>query len=122
MAISPPNFQKDAVPTPNGWVHPKTRELRVSKRISKDAIDAFYGQGAFAPARRARKEDRPTTLTEAPTSEEDVILEYEMESDVVDLEDMTKRELEALGREHGVELDRRENKESLISQVRTLID
>lgn len=123
MAISPPNFQKDAIPTPNGWVHPKTNELLVSKRISKDAIDEFYGQGAFAPARRPRKEDRPTTLTEAPTSEEEMIVDYKlMESDVLDLENMTKRELEALGREHGVELDRRENKESLISQVRTLID
>ena len=122
MAIKAPNYQKDAIPTPNGWVHPKTNELLVSKRISKDAIDEFYGTGAFAPPRRPRKEDRPEILTEAPTSEEDVILEYEMESDVVDLDNMTKRELEALGREHGVELDRRENKESLISQVRTLID
>ena len=29
MAISPPNFQKDAIPTPAGWRHPRTNELLV---------------------------------------------------------------------------------------------
>ena len=40
----------------------------------------------------------------------------------MDFDSMTKRELEEFGRDHGVELDRIENKQSLIAQVRTLID
>ena len=47
-------------------------------------------------------------LTEAPT-------------DINDLENMSKRELEDLGREHGVELDRREKKSSLIEQIKSII-
>jgi hypothetical protein len=34
---------------------------------------------------------------------------------------MTKVELEELGREHGVELDRREKKSSLVSQLKNII-
>ena len=34
MAISPPNFQKDAIPTPQGWRHPRTNELLVSRKLS----------------------------------------------------------------------------------------
>ena len=33
---------------------------------------------------------------------------------------MTKRELEALGREHGHELDRRKNKQDLIEELSSL--
>ena len=43
MAISPPNFQKDAVPTPQGWRHPRTNELLVSRKISADDINEYYG-------------------------------------------------------------------------------
>ena len=39
MAISPPNFQKDAIPTPQGWRHPRTGELLVSRKISEEAIE-----------------------------------------------------------------------------------
>ena len=37
------------------------------------------------------------------------------------LEEMTKRELEDLGRQHGVELDRRKNKKTLIESVKNLL-
>ena len=110
MAISPPNFQKDAIPTPNGWVHPKTNELLLARRISKDDIHEY-----LSPAKA------PQSLRESPVTEAEFVEEI-MESDVVDFESMTKRELEEFGREHGVELDRRENKQSLIAQVKTLID
>ena len=32
MAITPPAFQKDAVPSLKGWHHPKTNELLKSTR------------------------------------------------------------------------------------------
>ena len=38
-----------------------------------------------------------------------------------DLEDMTKLELEELGRENGVELDRRKNKSTLINTMKGIL-
>ena len=38
-----------------------------------------------------------------------------------DLESMTKKELELLGREHGVELDRRKTRATLVGQMRDLL-
>jgi hypothetical protein len=37
------------------------------------------------------------------------------------LDEMTKTELEALGRQHGVELDRRESKQTLVEKTKTII-
>ena len=42
-------------------------------------------------------------------------------SDVVDLDDMSKLELEAMMRKHGVELDRRETKSSLVAKAKAII-
>ena len=53
---------------------------------------------------------------------------FEIDDSVIDvkpeksLEAMTKLELEALGREHGIELDRREKKSSLIEQLQEAIN
>tara|TARA_B100000900_G_scaffold415740_1_gene446928 strand:+ start:32 stop:364 length:333 start_codon:yes stop_codon:yes gene_type:complete len=110
MAISPPSFQKDAIPTPNGWVHPKTNELLLARRINKEDINEYLSPAAA-----------PQPLRESPVTEAEFVEEI-MESDAVDFDSMTKRELEEFGREHGVELDRRENKQSLIAQVKTLMD
>lgn len=38
------------------------------------------------------------------------------------LEKMTKRELESLGREHGVELDRRRSQKALVAQMREVLN
>lgn len=38
MNISPPNWAKNAIPTKQGWVNPKTGELLVSKRGLLDNI------------------------------------------------------------------------------------
>jgi len=53
--------------------------------------------------------DEPEMLTEAPTSGKD-------------LNEMSKRELEEMGREHGIELDRRERKETLIEKLNEVMD
>ena len=110
MALTPPNYQKDAIPTPNGWVHPRTNELLVARRINKDDINEYLQPAAA-----------PQALRESPVTEAEFVDEL-MESDAMDFDSMTKRELEEFGREHGVELDRRENKQSLIAQVKTLMD
>lgn len=41
MKINPPNWQKDAVMTVRGWVHPKTKELLVSRKFTQLDIDAY---------------------------------------------------------------------------------
>ena len=107
MAISPPNFQKDAIPTPQGWRHPRTNELLVSRKISSEDINEYYG---IKPEVTMLKES-PTTFEEA---KEELITED-------DLESKTKLELEAIGREHGIELDRRKNKSDLIEELKEVI-
>ena len=49
------------------------------------------------------------------------LAESEEAVDFDDLNDMTKRELELLAREYGVELDRRKSKDDLVEEVRTLL-
>ena len=107
MAISPPNFQKDAVPTPQGWRHPRTNELLVSRKISSEDINEYYG---IKPEVTMLKESQ-TTFEEA---KDELITED-------DLESKTKLELEAIGREHGIELDRRKNKADLIEELKEVI-
>ena len=107
MAISPPNFQKDAIPTPQGWRHPRTNELLVSRKLSAEDINEYYG---IKPEVTMLKES-PTTFEEA---KDELITED-------DLESKTKLELEAIGREHGVELDRRKNKADLIEELKEVI-
>ena len=107
MAISPPNFQKDAVPTPQGWRHPRTNELLVSRKISSEDINEYYG---IKPEVTMLKES-PTTFEEA---KDELITED-------DLESKTKLELEAIGREHGIELDRRKNKADLIEELKEVL-
>ena len=107
MAITPPNFQKDAIPTPQGWRHPRTNELLVSRKISSEDINEYYG---IKPEVTMLKES-PTTFEEA---KDELITED-------DLESKTKLELEAIGREHGVELDRRKIKSDLIEELKEVI-
>lgn len=103
MPITPPAFQKDAVPSLKGWHHPKTNELLKSQRISQSEIDEFNG------------------VTVEPEVEEEIIIDTT--NDIPDeLEAMTKRELETYARENlDVELDRRSSRKKLLDQVSELI-
>ena len=109
MAISPPNFKKDAIPTPQGWRDPRTHELLVSRPISQTEIDEYLN---------VETKTEVKVLKESPTTAEEA--EAELMGDD-DLESMTKIELEALGREHGIELDRRLNKDTLIEQLKEVM-
>jgi len=108
--IKPPSWKKDAVPTPKGWKHPKTSELLLPKKLSEADIAEYMGTAV--------------TLTESPTSAKEHAQEHVEPIEVVEddvLEDMSKAELEELGREHGVELDRRQKKSTLVSKVKNLL-
>ena len=121
MAIKPPNFKRDAIPTPAGWRHPRTNELLKAQRISQGDIDAYLGVKKPTP--------KPTPK---PTVDMDKVMEEaEMENEIQQLneaptnnkalDEMNKLELEAIGRQHGVELDRRESRTSLYKKVKNLL-
>ena len=97
------------VPTEKGWKHPDRNEILLPKKFTQAQIDEWYkgnmasgtGHGAAIPA-------EPVQLNEAPANN-------------TSLEDMTKVELVALGREHGVELDRRKTKTTLVERMKGII-
>ena len=111
MAISPPNFQKDAIPTPQGWRHPRTGELLVSRKITEEAINEYLGV-----------KPEPVMLTESPTNFQEAKAEL-MTDDTLpsEYESMTKKELEALGKENGIKLDRKKNKAALIEELKEVL-
>lgn len=108
MAIKPPGWCSGAIPTLRGWTDPNTNELLVSTKISQAQIDEFHGVPSI-----------PEVLIEAnpePVHEEDEEYEY------YDLHEMTKLELEELGREYGIELDRRKTKADLIAELEEVME
>ena len=105
--MRPPNYQKDAIPTPQGWRHPRTGELLISRPMSQSAIDEYLG---VSP--------EPQMLKESPTTFEETVKEH-MSTDTMpsEYEEMSKDELELKGREVGIELDKRHSKEDLIDEL-----
>ena len=102
--IKAPAWCEHAVPTQAGWEDPDTGELFVSSGFTQEQIDEFHGVNQINEV----PEPEVQSLNEAPANN-------------TSLDEMTKVELEALGRQHGVELDRRMKKESLISQMSKLL-
>ena len=95
--IQAPSWCEHAIPTQRGWEDPNSGEVYKSGGFSQSQINEFYG-----------KTEAPQMLTEAPANN-------------VALEKMTKVQLESLGRQHGVELDRRKNKKSLVATMKRLL-
>jgi hypothetical protein len=114
--VKAPAWCQNAVPTRNGWEDPHTGELFISTNHTQEQIEEFHGVVVPAPAPEPvveevvveEVEEAPQVLNEAPENHKS-------------LDSMTKLELEALGRQHGVELDRRELKATLIGQIKALI-
>lgn len=111
MAIKAPGWCKDAVPTLRGWEDPNTGELLTSSRHTQAQLDEWHG-GADASAPEVLIEVTP------PVFEDDDEEEYEY----YDLESMSKKELEDLGRDYGIELDRRKSKADLIEELEAVMD
>ena len=68
----------------------------------------LLGGKKVAPAPAPAPE--PAPVVEEATAEDEVV--------VVDLDTMSKRELEAYGRKHGVELDRRHSRTKLVEELK----
>ena len=115
MAIRPPAWCAGAVPERNkGWVDPNSGELLVSSRFTQAQIDEFYGIPSIEEVQVVHEEVtapvEPTVVDEDEWQAEDL----NQDGEIDELESMTKKELELLGREHGVELDRRKTRSSLV--------
>ena len=89
-------------------------------RIShSDGIEYLISQGTISAP---EPEVVEITENEEIETAEDINDEIEeLLSDEIDLDSMTKVELEALGREHGIELDRRKNKSDLIEELKEVL-
>lgn len=109
MAIKPPGWCSGAVPVKNGWKDPNTNELLVSGRHTQDQIDEFHGVPSI----------KEVLIEAMPEPVEDIEEEEYWTSD--DLHGMSKLELEELGREFGIELDRRQNKQALIEELEAVM-
>jgi hypothetical protein len=114
MAIKAPAWCEHAIPTSRGWVDPITGEVYKSGGFTPEQISTWrpvHHENDPMPETLEENVDEPViqTLTEAPIGDKS-------------LDEMTKLELEALGRTHGVELDRRKSKKSLLGQVKNLFE
>ena len=126
MAIKPPNWCRGAVPELNrGWVDPGTNELLVSSKFTQAQVDEFYGMPSFEEIQDMNQEGKiQAAMAAAGFVEEendDVIADLNDDGVIDSLEEMTKAELESLGRENGVELDRRKSKAKLIETLRGIL-
>ena len=101
--ITPPAYQKDAIPTPQGWRHPKTGELLHAIKLSVEDIDAY---------------NNPTTMTgwipepvdeviyeEDEDWDDDIPEQDDWEDEEIDLDSMTKAELIETAEDWEIEID-----------------
>lgn len=110
--LKAPNWNKTAYPSTKGWHDKRTGELILARKHSQADVDAWNQTLVIETkgnvSMTTTQPNSPITLTESPTNSNEFMLEH-----------MTKVELEELGRENGIELDRRLNKQTLIEQLKT---
>lgn len=119
---SPPAWKKDAICTERGWRHPRTNELLVSRGFTAEEV-AMYNNASEATAHPAPPAPEP--LVEVPVEHNDtaeILVEVPVPAHTEEsLDSMTKKELEDLGREHDIELDRRKSKKVLVEQMKGVL-
>jgi hypothetical protein len=119
MAIKPPAWCSHAVPDmKKGWVDPKTGELYKSSRFTQAQMNEYNGVAEVPETSLPTAE-----AAEAEAAIQHIITEGKIEAGINDLlGSMSKVELEEMGRNHGVELDRRKSKKSLISTMKGVLN
>ena len=68
--ISPPNHQKDALPSRQGWRHPRTSELLVSRPLSEEQIEEYINHMAMLKI-KDEPEEVITEIVELPEFDDD---------------------------------------------------
>lgn len=122
MAIKPPNHAKDAIPTVRGWEHPRTGELLIARRHTQSQIDEYFGLTPYEFSEPEAAPEPVATLSDnAHENDPDWHEGCHTEEEPDDLNTLNKKQLEEVGRDHGIELDRREKKSTLIEKLRAVI-
>jgi hypothetical protein len=111
--IKAPGWCSHAIPTTRGWKHPRTSEILKKRAIHPHDIAAWHRANGSEPT--------PEPVELVTPLEEHYEVEVEDEAPI-NLDTMNKVELEALGREMGIELDRRKTKAVLLAQLKELMD
>lgn len=96
MAIKPPAWASQCVPTTKGWQDPKTGEILVGGSISNAAIAEWNDARAPKPAPIAaskKKATKPKIIKESPTTEEEFVDEVMAEEEDEMLTESPKRTL-----------------------------
>ena len=108
MAITPPSFQKDAIPTPQGCRHPKTGELLVARKISIEDIDEYNNPQTMTEWIREPVDD--VIYEEDEDWDGDDIDWEDEELEDLDLDSMTKAELIETAEDWEIEIDPKSTK------------
>ena len=106
--IEAPHWVKaqGGVPTTRGWKHPNRNEILLPKTFTQEQIDEYNGGAQLLTE---------VPAAPAPQPEPELLVEDNFVG-------KSKSELEAIGREHGIELDRRKNKATLINTLKGVIN
>lgn len=108
MALKPPNWCKDAVMTRKGWKHPDRNEILLRKKFTQAQVDEWNG---VTPSTAVEEVEE---VLEPDIDDVTELLDEEWTQKSEEFNSMTKDELEAYGREHGIELDKRRVKADMI--------
>ena len=100
--IKAPGWCPNAIPTLKGWKHHVRPEILKPAKLTQEQIDEYNGVQVLVEAEPAPIATTATMLTSADD----------------DLSNMSKSELEEVGREHGIELDRRKSRKTLIDTLK----
>lgn len=100
--IKAPGWCPNAIPTLKGWKHHVRPEILKPAKLTQEQIDEYNGVQVLVEAEPAPIAPTATMLTSADD----------------DLTGMSKAELEEVGREHGIELDRRKSRKTLIDTLK----
>ena len=101
--VNKPGWLEEAIAKPDGYYTEGGEKLK-GVMLTPAQVAEWNGTAAVA-----EPDPEPEMIVEAPTSGKD-------------LNEMSKRELDEVGREHGIELDRRERKETLIEKLNEVMD
>ena len=107
--IKAPGWCPNAIPTLKGWKHHIRPEILKPAKLTQEQIDEYNGVQVLVEAEPAPIAPTATMLT----SNDNIYVDVDD-----DLISMTKTELEEVGREHGIELDRRKSKKTLIDTLK----
>ena len=125
MAIKAPSYQKDAIPTRKGWIHPNTGEILVGGSISQKDIDEYLGvkiDSIKAEAAHAQEvqidimedvEDDITIEDNLITIDVEDDSEIDWEIEEIDLDSMTKAQLIETAEDWEIEIDPKETKATI---------